>query len=182
MDRRTFDELWDELNKPIKQQRERLNRIARMAARAEVAGALEPSLLVAGLSSSQAIASGAYVSLALDNIIIDQEGMAVPGPPGFYTIRVSKPGLYLITGLLSFQANSIGSRIAQINFRGSAIGWTRTPAVSGAETLMSVAALVYTDVSGPPISFTVYQDSGSTLTVTNYAGVSPLLRVIRLSR
>ena len=89
-------------------------------------------------------------------------------------ITCATPGIYTVYGNVQIQSNNSGSRILSILLNGTTgIARMRITATQGAFTIMNISGQVLLD-TGDYIELTVFQNSGSTLTVNANDYFSPV--------
>ncbi|WP_319498089.1 glycosyl hydrolase family 28-related protein [uncultured Cohaesibacter sp.] len=100
-------------------------------------------------------------------------GWYTAGPPSVITIKRS--GRYRIAGYVQFTANGVGRRTMDIVVNSAnAVGSNgmSVPAVTGGNTILTVASEVLKLNAGDTVGMTVYQDSGAALDVAVNATLS----------
>lgn len=121
---------------------------------------LNPPTFQAAESTSTAAANGTWTKVALPVFTWNNDGVTYSSGD----ISIKTAGLYLVTGELSFAANSTGRRICELYLNGVGTGWIVhiSAAGGGGPTNVSFSKMMRFAVNDT-LNQQVYQDSGGSL-------------------
>ena len=124
--------------------------------------AKDPEQVRAYLSSAKSVPSASVTGITCSSEERDDWG---GHSSGSNRINDAQAGYYWVQAQAVFQSNTGGYRQIQIKRNGSIVAVHRLPPVSGDTTIVQVGTMLYLDGTDY-CDFEVYQDSGSTLTLT----------------
>jgi hypothetical protein len=136
----------------------------------EFDASINPNCAIALRSATQSITTGGAGTLvSFDTEEFDNSTMFTPTST---SITVQADGVYLITFYVEWQANATGYRTADLAINGTpSSGLMESPATASVTCRMT-ATNQFLLTSGDVVTFTVLQNSGSTLTITARAAVT----------